>query len=108
MVNIKNLELKEKKHKKLRGNQVFHYIILNLPGPLDYRRFYSAEIESAGDVKVVFIELNQDEDEIIDFSDTCKCNTINAGMEKPMIKCKHIKDFENLLIRIGRYKPKDL
>jgi len=76
------------------------YISLNIPYELDSTRKFWAVIEN-GSKKTVMIELDEDDKNIIDFSCSCKANTIKVGENKSQIMCKHLKDFKEKIKSLG-------
>ncbi len=87
------------------------YISIKIPPELSNKREFKALIYSkssnGNDFKKVSIELDENDKKIIDYSCTCKINTINESCGKKQIKCRHIKDFEEKIKSFGYLKEEE-
>lgn len=76
------------------------YLSITIPNEFEEVRKFWATIEN-GSKKAVMIELDEDDKNIIDFSCSCKANTIKVGQNQKQIMCKHLKDFKEKIKSFG-------
>ena len=82
------------------------YKDITIPKELDeIRRFWATVYSlSSKNIYSLFVELDEEDEKIIDFSCTCKGVSIPKSMGKQPTHCKHIKHYIKLIKEIGYMK----
>lgn len=81
------------------------YTRFYIPSEFSIIRIFYATIYTNKSYKEVEIELDENDERVIRIQcDGCIANTFRAGQNKPQIRCKHIRDFEDKIKSMGYLK----
>jgi len=84
-------------------NNWLNYKYISIPDEMsDIRKFFATTYYK--DIQEMFIELDENDLMVIDYSCTCKGFVVNRDGRNNKSMCTHLKDFKELIKRFGYMK----